>query len=143
MNFFSALHTSASGMAAERLRVDIASSNLANAQSTRGEDGGPYKRRDPIFSPILSDAIGDGVEGASKAAVGVSLDEIYVDESPGQRVYLPSHPDADAGGYVIMPNINPINEVVNLSSASRGYEANATSFETIKTMAQRALEIMR
>lgn len=137
MDFLSALRISASGLSAERTRVNAAASNLANADSTRGPGGELYQRVDPVFSPEPL----EGLDGAGPAAVKV--EELQRDEGPGRRVYLPSHPDADAGGFVTLPNVNPIHEVVNLMSAQRAYDANATAVDTLKTMAQRALDIMR
>ena len=135
MDFLTALSTSASGLAAERERVNIASSNLANAETTRGPDGLPYRRRDPVFETVL---------GASSNDVrGVRVASVIEDKSPGRRVYSPGHPDADGDGFVTLPNVNPVHEIVNLLSASRGYEANATAVETLKAMAQRALDIGR
>ena len=147
MDFFSALQVSASGLTAERTRVDLAASNLANAESTRGPDGQPYKRRDPVLSPVSFDQqlslAGHGAAGAPAGAVGVQVTQIAEDQSGGKRVYSPGHPDADQNGFVTFPNVDPIHEVVNLVSAQRGYDANATAIETLKTMAGRALDITR
>ncbi|MEW5849336.1 MAG: flagellar basal body rod protein FlgC [Myxococcota bacterium] len=138
MDFFAAFRVSASGLAAQRERVDIATGNLANAESTRGPDGQPYRRRDPVLEAVTFE---DALAGAETPAVRVA--EVVQDPTPGKRVYQPGHPDADAQGFVTYPNVDPVHEMVNLMSASRGYEANATSFETLKAMAQRALEIFR
>ena len=136
MDFFKAMQISGSGLSAERTRVNLATSNLANAESTRGPDGQPYKRLDPVLRSVSFDnAL--SAEGVS----GVQVQKVVADPSPGKRVYSPGHPDADADGFVTLPNVNPIHEVVNLMSASRGYEANATAMDTLKTMATRALEI--
>lgn len=135
MDFSSALKISASGMAASRERVNISSSNLANAETTRTPEGGPYKRLDPVFESMVVDEV--------SGATAVRVAEVTQDESGGKPVYLPGHPDADAQGFVRMPNVNPVHEVVNLISAQRGFEANATAADTVKTMAQRALDIMR
>ncbi len=147
MDFFTALQVSASGLTAERTRVDLAASNLANAESTRGPDGQPYKRRDPVLSPVSFDQqlslAGRGAAGAPAGAVGVQVTQIAEDQSGGKRVYSPGHPDADQDGFVTLPNVDPIHEVVNLISAQRGYDANATAVETLKTMAGRALDITR
>ena len=144
MDFFTALQVSASGLAAERTRVDLAASNLANAESTRGPDGQPYRRRDPVLASVSFDrqlaAAGAGTPGG---AVGVTVAGVVEDQSAGKRVYSPGHPDADPEGFVTLPNVDPIHEVVNLISAQRGYDANATAVETLKTMAQRALDITR
>lgn len=141
MDFLSALKISASGLSAERTRVTLATSNLANAESTRGPDGKPYQRLDPVlearpFEQSLGESMGNGPQG-------VVVSQVVADESPGRKVYSPGHPDADSGGFVTFPNVNPIHEVVNLMSASKGYEANATAVETLKTMATRALDILR
>jgi flagellar basal-body rod protein FlgC len=140
MDFLSALNVSASGLSAERTRLNIATSNLANAESTRSAEGGPYRRRDPVFETIAMDPspghLNDGVRSVHVAG-------IVTDESAGKRVYSPGHPDADQDGFVTLPNVDPVHEVVNLMSASRGYEANATAIDTLKAMAQRALDIAK
>ncbi len=133
MDFFTAMRVSASGLSAERTRVNLAASNLANAETTRGPDGGPYRRLDPVFQAA---PLADG-------AVGVRVSQVVSDAGAGRRVYSPGHPDADPEGFVALPNVNPIYEVVNLVSASRSYEANAAAVETIKQMAQRGLDIAR
>ena len=135
MEFSTALRISASGMSASRERVSLSSSNLANAETTRGPDGGPYKRLDPVFEAVPLDDV--------SGAAGVRVSEVKADPSEGATVYMPGHPDADERGFVRMPNVNPVHEVVNLLSAQRGYEANASAADTVKTMAQRALDIMR
>jgi len=141
MDFLSALRISASGLAAERVRVSLASSNLANAESTRGPDGKPYQRLDPVLEAV---PFGDQLAQAGGAEpMGVRVAQVARDQGPGRRVYDPSHPDADGQGFVTLPNVNPIHEVVNLMSASRAYDANASAVETLKTMAQRALDIAR
>lgn len=144
-DFLTALNISASGLSAQRTRVTIAASNLANAESTRGPDGQPYKRRDPVlaaasFEGALAQA---GLPGDPAQAVGVQVTDVVEDQTPGRRIYMPGHPDADPDGFVVFPNVNTVNETVNLLTASRGYEANATAVDTLKTMAQRAMEIAR
>ena len=144
MDFFSALQVSSSGLAAERTRVDLAASNLANAESTRGPDGTPYKRRDPVLASKSFDQQLSAAGGANAiGAIGVTVAGVVEDQSGGKRVYSPGHPDADKDGFVTLPNVDPIHEVVNLISAQRGYDANATAVETLKTMAGRALDITR
>jgi flagellar basal-body rod protein FlgC len=141
MDFLSALRISASGLAAERLRVNLASSNLANAESTRGPGGQPYRRLDPVLQAVPFD---DQLAAATGAQpMGVQVAAVSQDAGPGRRVYDPSHPDAGAEGFVTFPDVNPIHEVVNLMTASRAYDANASAVETLKTMAQRALDIAR
>jgi flagellar basal-body rod protein FlgC len=142
MDFFTALHVSASGLSAERTRVDVAASNLANAESTRGPDGKPYQRLDPVLqAQPFESAL--GAASAGEQPMGVQVASIQKDETPGKRMFIPGHPDADPQGYVTLPNVNPIHEVVNMVSASRSYDANATAVDTLKNMAQRALDIAR
>jgi flagellar basal-body rod protein FlgC len=143
MDFFTALKVSGSGLSAERTRVNLASSNLANAETTRGPNGQPYQRLDPVFQAVAVEANGAPAQPGAEQAMGVSVSQVVADATPGKRVYSPGHPDADADGFVTFPNVNPVNEVVNLLSASRGYEANATAVETLKQMAQRGLDISR
>lgn len=132
MNVFDSMHISASGLTAQRTRVNIASSNLANAESTRGPDGQPYKRKDPVFEAVA------GEDGGA----GVRVAEIQEDEGPGKRVYMPGHPDATEDGFVTLPNVDPVHEVVNLMSAQRGYEANAAALDAAKSIADRALDLI-
>ncbi len=149
MDYFAAMKISGSGLAAQRTRVDIATSNLANVESTRGPDGGPYRRRDPILEAVPFAELVDGASASLErgddgaAPEGVRVSGIAIDPTEGRRVYRPGHPDADPDGFVTMPNVDPVHEVVNLVSASRSYDANATALETLKTMAQRALDIAR
>lgn len=143
MDFLSAMQISASGLSAERERVNIATSNLANAESTRGPDGQPYRRLDPVLEavPFAAELGAQMAPGAAPA--GVHVASVAQDTTPGRKVYSPGHPDADAQGFVTFPNVNPVHEVVNLMSASRSYEANATAIDTLKGMAQRALDIAK
>jgi flagellar basal-body rod protein FlgC len=144
MDFLSAMRLSASGLSAERVRVNLAASNLANAETTRGPDGKPYQRLDPVLEAVPFDAaLGSAGGGPEGGVAGVRVAEIAKDEGPGRRVYSPTHPDADADGFVTLPNVNPVHEIVNLLSAQKAYDANATAVDTLKTMAQRALEIAR
>ena len=140
MDFLSALRTSASALSAERTRVDLATSNLANAESTRGPNGMPYRRLDPVLQSVpFEDSM--AAASADAPAAGVKVAAVMADPTPGRRVYSPGHPDADGDGFVTFPNVEPIHEVVNLMSASKAYQANATAVDTLKTMAQRALDI--
>src|SRR5688500_7275988 len=111
MDFFTSLHISGSGLSAERTRLNIASSNLANAETTRTAEGGAYKRLDPVFQAVAATEDPNGPQG-------VTVAQIAADQTPGKRVYSPGHPDADQEGFVTMPNVNPVHEVVNLLSAS-------------------------
>jgi len=144
MDFLSALRISSSGLAAERTRVNLAASNLANAESTRGPDGQPYRRLDPVLEAVpFGDQLSQAGAPGEASPLGVRVARVQQDAGPGKRVFSPSHPDADAQGFVTLPNVNPVHEVVNLLSASRAYDANASAVETLKTMAQRALDIAR
>ena len=147
MDFLTALRISGSGLSVERTRVNLASSNLANAETTRTAAGGPYKRLDPVieavpFAPMLNQVEGS-TEVETTPPLNARIASIVADNGPGRKVYSPGHPDADPEGFVTFPNVNPVHEVVNLMSASRSYEANATAIETLKTMAQRGLDIAR
>lgn len=144
MAFLNSLNISASGMTAQRLRLDIASENIANIDTTRTEAGGAYKRKMVVFQSIdeqnsfkrsLSKAIDDG------AKKGVQVTEIIEDQRPSKLVYNPEHPDADISGYVEMPNVDLLKETIDSMSATRSYEANITSFNAMKLMATKALEI--
>ena len=145
MDFLTALRISGSGLSVERTRVNLASSNLANAETTRTAAGGPYKRLDPVIQAIpFAPALGEATDSIqSTPAIDPVISAIVADNGPGRKVYSPGHPDADPEGFVTFPNVNPVHEVVNLMSASRSYEANATAIETLKTMAQRGLDIAR
>ncbi|MGD0839193.1 MAG: flagellar basal body rod protein FlgC [Polyangia bacterium] len=142
MDFLTALHVSGSGLSAERTRVNLASSNLANAETTRGPNGKPYQRLDPVFEAIHM-AGQNEAPTVGQAPLGVEVSQIVADQTPGKMVYSPDHPDADADGFVTLPNVNPIAEIVNLLSASRAFEANATAIETLKQMASRGLDIAK
>jgi flagellar basal-body rod protein FlgC len=136
-----AVNASASALAAERMRIEVAVSNLANAESTRGPDGQPYRRRDVVLA--AQDVQGfDGVLGRA-AATGVQVAAIVEDGSPARRRYEPSHPDADKEGYVALPNVDPAEEMVDMLSAARAYQANLTAINLIRDLVQRALDLGR
>jgi len=146
VDYFNSMNISASALTAQRMRIDVISSNIANAESTRSADGGPYRRRSVVFGEILNDAISAGrSENDSLTANfgGVQIDKISEDNSPFKRVYDPSHSDADAEGYVLMPNVNVLREMVDLINAQRAYEANVTAMSTTKSFAEAALRIGR
>lgn len=146
MSFFKAMDISSSGLAAQRLRMNVLSSNLANAQSTRGEDGGPYKRRDVVFqAQQVGDKFEDFLSGGPNGSElqKVSVVDIHKDTKEPRKVFDPSHPDADGTGYVEMPNIQVMSEMVNMIAATRAFEANATALNDAKQMAMKALEIGR
>lgn len=147
MDFLTALRISGAGLGVERTRVNLATSNLANAETTRTAEGGPYRRLDPVIQAVPFQAeLGEAQANASardRQPMQAQVSAIIADQTPGKRVYSPGHPDADPEGFVEMPNVNPVHEVVNLMSASRSYDANATAIETLKSMAQRGLDIAR
>lgn len=148
MGIFNAINLSATGLTAQRLRMDVIAKNIANASTTRTENGLPYRRqvvifeencRNKAFSQFLSEEsrrlfLKDG---------GVKVKGIVDDKSPFKRIYDPGHPDADEEGYVLMPNVDAVVEMVNMISAARAYEANVTALNAAKGMAQKALEIGR
>jgi len=138
MGMFSVFHISSSGLTAERLRMDIISNNIANANSTRTQDGGPYRREVPVFSAILEKAIGGQAEGKGVQVIGVGKDP-----SPLKMIFDPGHPDANEEGYVAMPNVDVVKEMVDLITASRAYEANVAVVNAAKNAAAKALEIGR
>lgn len=137
MSMFDALRISASGMTAERLRMDVIAENLANANTTRTPGGGPYQRKEVVLEA------GAGGASFADALAGVRVAAIVPDPSPPRRVYDPGHPDADAQGYVTLPNVSPVTEMVDLITASRGYEADVQAMNAAKQMFLRALDILR
>jgi flagellar basal-body rod protein FlgC len=143
MDFLTALRISGAGLGVERTRVNLATSNLANAETTRTSEGGPYKRLDPVIQAVAFPTELGAAQGSGGPPMEAQISSIVADQTPGRKVYSPGHPDADAEGFVVFPNVNPVHEVVNLMSASRSYEANATAIDTLKTMAQRGLDIGR
>jgi flagellar basal-body rod protein FlgC len=139
MDLISSMNVSASGMSAQRTRMNVVSSNLANINTTRTPEGGPYVRKNVILSAVpVRDSFGKLFEENISAP---NVAAITNDQSEFQKVYDPSHPDADASGYVLMPNVNLMKEMVDMLSATRAYEANSTVISTIKGMAQRAIDI--
>lgn len=144
MDFFSSMRVSASGLEAQTRRMNTISSNIANAETTRveGEDG-PYKRKDAIFTAITDkESFGEILNNQLDQQVqGVIVDDIHEDTAPPRMVYNPSHPDANEEGYVAMPNVNTVEEMANMISAQRSYEANVTAMNAAKAMAAKGLEI--
>jgi flagellar basal-body rod protein FlgC len=134
-DFFSAMDISASGLAAERTRMDAASSNLANVSTTRGADGnGPYQRLDVVLQAT-------GAAPGAPGVHGVAVAGLVEDAAPPRREYDPGHPDADAQGYVAYPNVNMVEEMVDMITASRAYEAGITVLDTAVSLAERATRI--
>ncbi|AFS78614.1 flagellar basal body rod protein FlgC [Gottschalkia acidurici 9a] len=146
MGMFSSLNISGTALTAERTRMDVITKNIANANTTRTSSGKPYRRQMPLFREI---------EGQSFSALlnkeneklndkkGVKITAIVEDRSPFKKVYNPGHPDSDKDGYVLMPNVDIVTEMVDMISASRAYEANMTAINSAKSMAMKALEIGR
>jgi len=151
IKLFSALETSASALTAERLRMDVIANNIANVNTTRTPEGGPYRRQmvvlgsRPSFSAALQEASGQaGAENpAAHVGQGVRVVQIVQDQRPFKLKYDPTHPDADANGYVQLPNVETVTEMVDLISASRAYEANVTALNAFKQMVSTALQIGR
>lgn len=143
MNLFSAMEIAASGLAAQRIRMNTLASNLANARTTRTPEGGPYRRLDPVFVAVpVANRFREMLrDPQARSAYLVSVPEIRRDQSPPQLIYDPAHPDADGRGYVALPNVNVVEEMVNLITASRAYESGVTTIQTIKQMARAALDI--
>jgi flagellar basal-body rod protein FlgC len=131
---------SASGMEAQRLRLNTISSNLSNANTTRGLNGEPYRRRDVIFE---ADNSFEKVLSNSGFSVPVKVKGVVEDQSPFKTIYRPGHPDADTNGYLKLPNINVVEEMVNMISAMRAYDASVSSFKTSRDMMNKALQIGR
>lgn len=148
MNIFQALRISASGLSAERIRMDVISSNIANAQTTRTDEGGPYRRQVALLAPAnpvqgsfqktLQQAMGENIPVS-----GVRVTGIVADPTPSKKVYDPKHPDASPDGYVEYPNVDIMKEMVEAITASRAYEANITALNSTKNMFLKALEIGR
>jgi len=149
MGMFDALNVSATGLTAERLRMDVTAENLANAQTTRGADGQPYKRKEVVLGQAASGGFGTQLAAAmggsqsGTAPGGVEVQAITEDAAPGKLVYDPGHPDANADGYVQMPNVDTVSEMVDLITASRSYEANVTAMQSAKQMFSKTLDILR
>jgi len=145
MSIFNAINVSATGLTAERLRMDTISKNIANANTTRTSNGGPYRRQVVVFKtkeePSFSKVLQETTNSNEKGSKGVEVVGIRQDQSPFKKVYEPGHPDANEEGYVMMPNVEVVTEMANMISASRGYEANITALNTTKNIALKALEL--
>ena len=163
MSFLSSFDISGYGLSAQRVRVNTISSNIANAQTTRTEEGGPYRRREVLFKAVdfqsqlnemlqndsdmlgYSDPLREGAMGdkPNPAIMSVIIDKIVRDDSDFKMKYDPAHPDADANGYVAFPNINPVIEMADLVEATRSYQANVAAFESSKAMANAVIANMQ
>ncbi|MCC6484529.1 MAG: flagellar basal body rod protein FlgC [Armatimonadetes bacterium] len=138
MSKLSAFDISAMGLSAQRERLDVVAENIANVNTTRTSQGGPYRRKEVVFETVLQDQ-----SLLSDSPEGVRVSEVARDPSPLKKVYEPGHPDADARGYVTMPNVSVVDEMVDMISATRSYEANVTVMNSTKSMLMKALEIGR
>lgn len=145
MSLFSVLSVPASGMEAQRLRAELLVQNLANSETTRTPEGGPYRRKDAVFesapqaspfSAVFQSELGSG-------ATGVTVSDIVEDSREPDRRYMPGHPDADTQGYVAFPRLNPAEDMVDLMSASRGYQANVAAMSAVKDMINRSIDLLR
>jgi len=144
MSLFSALSVSATGMAAQRTRAELLVENLANSETTRTPEGGPYRRKDAVFaSEQVPVEPFSSVFDAALAPTGVKVTEVVVDQRAPERRYLPGHPDAGPDGYVAVPRINPAEDMVDLMGATRGYQANVSAMTAVKDMIARSLELFR
>lgn len=145
MDIFTTFNVAASGLKAQTTRLNTISANLANSETTATPEGGPYKKKSVVFqsdSQPFQQHFNNSVQAQSQVQ-GVKVAKIIEDKNPPQRVYDPSHPDAKEDGYVEMPNISVIKEMVDMMSATRSYEANTTTIKSAKRMAMKALEIGR
>jgi flagellar basal-body rod protein FlgC len=149
MSFFDAIGIAASGLTAERVRMDVTSENLANADTTQGANGQPYQRQEVVlsqvgggFSAALSGAMGTAA-GNAPVVGGVEVGGIVNDPTPDQSVYDPGNPAANAQGYVKMPNVSPVNEMVDMIDESRSYQSDITAMDTAKTMFEKTLDLLK
>jgi len=147
MSFFDAISIAASGLTAQRTRMDVTSENLANADTTNGANGQPYQRQEVVlqqvgggFSAALSGAMGSA---GGPVAGGVQVSGIVNDPTPDQSVYDPGNPAANAQGYVKMPNVNPVNEMVDMIDESRSYQSDVTAMTTAKQMYEKTLDLLK
>lgn len=138
MSFGKIYDIASSGMGAQRLRVQLIASNIANSETTRTPEGGPWRKKDAVFTPIVLGQAPNGQE-----YMGVKVKEVQASKEPFLLKYEPGHPDADAEGMVNYPNVNPMEEMVNLTEASRAYEANVAVVRAAKAMSQSAIDLLR
>jgi len=143
MSLFSLLSVSASGMSAQRTRAELLVENLANAETTRTPDGGPYRRKDAVFGSETQASPFSSVFANEVQATGVSVSEVVEDTREPEKRYIPGHPDADAEGYVAFPRVNPAEDMVDLMGASRGYQANVAAMSAVKEMIHRSIDLLR
>ena len=146
MSLFDALTVSATGMNAQRVRAALLVENIANSETTRTPGGGPYRRKDAVFSTQdVGSAFGNELDAQLNGSrlSGVRVSGITVDNSEPEQRYMPGHPDADANGYVAMPKVNPAEDMVDLVSANRSYQANISAMSAVKDMIQKSIDLLR
>jgi flagellar basal-body rod protein FlgC len=145
MSLLSALSVSASGLTAQRTRAELLVENLANAETTRTPEGGPYRRKDAVFSssPQSSPFSAEFQREMGYYSNGVEVSDIYQDEREPEKRFLPGHPDADSSGYVAFPRINPAEDMVDLMAATRGYDANVSAMTAVKDMIQKSIDLLK
>ncbi len=145
MNLLSAISVSASGMSAQRARTELLVENLANSDTTRTPDGGPYRRKDVVFAADPSAAEFSSVfeDHMNGSAMGVRVAQVVTDTQAPEKRYMPGHPDADADGYVAFPRVNPAEDMVDLLGASRSYQANVSAISAVKDMLQRSMDLFK
>ncbi|HEY4359488.1 MAG TPA: flagellar basal body rod protein FlgC [Bryobacteraceae bacterium] len=142
MSLFTSMQVSASGMAAQRTRAEMLVENMANTETTRTPEGGPYKRKDVVFaSQVQQSPFSATFQNAT--AEGVSVADVITDSRAPEMRYLPGHPDADANGYVAFPNMNPAEEMVNLMNSQRSYEGNVAAMSAVKDMITHSIDLMK
>jgi flagellar basal-body rod protein FlgC len=142
MSLFGSLQVSASGMSAQRTRAELLVENMANSETTRTPEGGPYRRKDVMFTTEQQTSPFSAVF-QNEVGTGVGVADVVTDASAPQKRYLPGHPDADADGYVAFPNINPMEDMVDLLNSTRSYAANVAAISSVKDMISRSIDIMR
>ena len=145
MSLLAALSVSASGLSAQRTRATVLVENLANAETTRTPEGGPYRRKDVVFMSAPQGSPFSAVfqKELGQYSMGVDVAEIVEDDRPPEKRYLPGHPDADESGYVAFPRMNPAEDMVDLMTASRGYQANVAAMSAVKDMIHRSIDLLR
>jgi len=145
MSLLSALSVSASGLTAQRTRAELLVENLANSETTRTPEGGPYKRKDAIFSSAAqgSPFSAEFQREMGSYSNGVEVSDIYTDRREPDKRFLPGHPDADASGYVDFPRINPAEDMVDLMAATRGFDANVSAMSAVKDMIQKSIDLLK
>jgi flagellar basal-body rod protein FlgC len=143
MSLFAAFSVGSSGMAAQRQRAELLVENLANAETTRTPEGGPYRRKDAVFQSAAAESPFSSAFEQAQEGMGVEVAGIMTDDRAPERRYAPGHPDADADGYVAFPRVNPAEDMVDLMGATRGFEANVAAIGAVKDMIQRSIDLLR